>query len=166
MELSIRRKHRKPDMHVQCSSVAARLHHTRPHVMVAHIRGANQCPSQLYQRNERTYRCLSQRWPHRSDGLSSFAHRAGLQDLGVRRPGLTPLRSQQPLGLTIMVGLVRAHGQVAVARSPASRRTAITGRSAICIAANWRYRERSSSCARSCSSRRAGSQPSTQHHPA
>jgi hypothetical protein len=34
-----------------------------PVVMVAHIRGANQCPSQLYQRNERTYRCLSQRWP-------------------------------------------------------------------------------------------------------
>ena len=56
--------------------------------------------------------------PHRTDGLSSFAHRAGLQDLGVRRPGLTTLRSQQPLGLTIMVGLVRAHGQVAPARHP------------------------------------------------
>ncbi len=55
---------------------------------------------------------------HRSDGLSSFAHRAGLQDLGVRRTGLRPLRSQQPLGLTIMVGFVRAHGQVAPARHP------------------------------------------------
>jgi len=43
----------------------------------------------------------------------------------------------------------------------------MTGRSAICIAANWRYRERSSSCARSCSvpARRISS-PSTQHHPA
>ena len=77
------------------------------------------CPSQLYQRNERTYRGLCcNAGPHRSDGLSGFAHRAGLQDLGVRRPGLTPLRSQQPLGLTIMVGLVRAQGQVAPARHP------------------------------------------------
>jgi hypothetical protein len=56
--------------------------------------------------------------PHRSDGLSSFAHRAGLQDLGVRRPGLTPLRLQQPLGLTIIIGLVRTHGQVAPVRHP------------------------------------------------
>ena len=61
------RKHRKPDMHVQCSSVVARLHRTRPHVMVAHIIGANQCPPQPYQRNEWTYCCLSQTLAHRND---------------------------------------------------------------------------------------------------
>ena len=55
--------------------------------------------------------------PHRSD-LVELRASGGITDLGVRRPGLTPLRSQQPLGLTIMVGLVRAHGQVAPARHP------------------------------------------------
>jgi hypothetical protein len=65
--------------------------------------------------------------------------------------------------LTIMVGLVRAHGQVAPVRHPLQARTAMTGRSAICIAANWRYREGSSSCARSCSvpARRISARPRT-----
>ncbi len=75
--------------------------------------------SLLYQRKKRTYRGLCRNaGPRHSDGLSGFAHRAGLQDRGMRRPGLAPLRSQQPLGLTIMVGLVSIHRQVAPARHP------------------------------------------------
>src|SRR5215471_19666757 len=59
----IRRKHGKPDMHVQCSSVAASApSHATARGGRTH-KGANQCPSQLYQRDERTYRCLSQRGP-------------------------------------------------------------------------------------------------------
>jgi hypothetical protein len=82
----------------------------RPHVIVAHIRGANPCLlNPIKEMSGRTVVCRKAS-SHRGDGLSSFAHRAGLQDLGVRRTGLTPLRSQQPLGLTIMVGLVRADG--------------------------------------------------------
>jgi hypothetical protein len=73
----IRRKHRKPDMHVQCSSVAAKFHQTRPHVMVAHIRGAL---SSIREMSGRTVVCRNA-GTHRSDDLSSFAHRAGLQDL-------------------------------------------------------------------------------------
>src|SRR5215469_8381091 len=88
-------------MHLSCSSVAARLHHTRPHMMVAPIRRAKQCPSQLYQRNERTYRCLSQP--------------AGMPDSGATTGTCARTVATASLGLSLMVGLVRTHGQVAPA---------------------------------------------------
>ena len=58
-------------------------------VMVAHITGANQLPSQLYQRNERTHRCLSQRGFSSLVGFSGDIHYtlATRQEIGA---ALTP----------------------------------------------------------------------------
>ena len=127
-----RRKHREPDMHVQCSSVAARLHHTRPHVMVG-IRGANQCPFNcIREMSGRTAFVVTlastQRRPDES-------RRVGLQDRRWEDLDLA-LRSQQPLGLTITIGPSR-HGQVPqLVTAPGGRDD---GQFGICIAANWWY---------------------------
>ena len=67
-----------------------------------------------------SFSTLSEKWADVPLFVATLALIAatGLQDLGVRRPVSTPLRSQQPLGLTIIVGVVRGHGQVAPARHP------------------------------------------------
>src|SRR4051794_13754465 len=72
----------------------------------------------IYLRNERTYRCLSQRWPSSQRRLVELRASGGTTGSRSATTGTYATTVATALGLTIITGLVRAHGQVAPARHP------------------------------------------------